>query len=74
MNGTMKQSMQQTMNDMMGGMMNGMMNRAEREACWEEREPALVAKDSRFSTFSMAAVAGSLLLCVGIIVYALFTA
>ena len=74
MNGTMKQTMQQTMNEMVGGMMNGMMNHTERESSYEGMDSALVSEQSNASVFSMAAIAGALLMCAGIVLYAIFTA
>ena len=73
------------MNRMMNGMngMNGMMREtmspvmnstvAHTASC-DAAEPALVSENCKVSSFSLAAFAGTLLLCVGIVVYALLTA
>lgn len=50
------------------------LERRERiESCENEMGIALVAENANCSGFSMAAVAGSLLFCLGTIVYALLT-
>ena len=48
--------------------MNGTMRRNQYEL-----DSKLMAEDCNFSTYSMAAVAGGILLCIGIILYALLT-
>lgn len=48
--------------------MNGSMRRSNYEI-----ESRLMAEDCNFSAYSMAAVAGGILLCLGIVLYALIT-
>ena len=40
---------------------------------YEEQEEALVAENCNASGFSLAAMAGGILMCIGIVVYALLT-
>ena len=70
MNGTMNRSMQEMMTPIMHST-HGTVS-AKKSSC-EMGEPALVAENCKASGFSLAAYAGSVLLCVGIIVYALLT-
>ena len=51
--------------------MNGTMKRENFERF--EIEKNLVSEDCKVSGFSMAAVAGGILLCIGIIIYAVLT-
>jgi|GEM_PF-3907828 len=70
MNGTMNR----TMKEMMNPMMNPTMANTASVASCEAAEPALVSENCKVSNFSLVTFASSLLLCVGIIVYALLTA
>ena len=70
MNGTMNR----TMKEMMNPMMNSTMASTASVATCEMAEPALVSENCKVSNFSLVAFAGSVLLCVGIIVHALLTA
>ena len=73
MNGTMNRNINRNMQEMMS-MMNASTNTvtAQSSAC-EAGEPALVAENCHVSNFSLAAFAASVLLTLGIIVYALLT-
>ena len=63
------------MNRMMGDAMNTMMNSTMMNtASFEAGEGALVSENCKVSNFSLVAFAGGILLCAGIIVYALLTA
>ncbi len=70
MNGTMNRTMKEMMTPMMVSNVNTI---AANSASCEAVEPALVAENCKTSGFSLAAFAGSVLLCLGIIVYALLT-
>ena len=74
MNGTMNKMMRGTMKEMMNPMMSpAVANTASLASC-EAEESALVSENCKVSNFSLAAFASGMLLCVGIIVYALLTA
>ena len=70
MNGTMNR----TMKEMMTPVMQSAVSTASAKpiAC-EAIEAGIVSEDCKASGFSLAAFAGSVLLCLGIIVYALLT-
>lgn len=71
MNGTMNQTMNGMMRESMSPVMNAKMVRTD--SC-EVEQGALVSENCKVSSFSLIAFAGTLLLCVGIVVYALLTA
>ncbi|MBO5939407.1 MAG: hypothetical protein J6Q82_07960 [Clostridia bacterium] len=70
MNGTMNQTMKGMVTPMMQSKVNTISTNA---AACEAIEPALVAENCKASAFSLATFAGSVLLCLGIIAYALLT-
>ena len=71
MNGTMNQ----TMKEMMTPMMQSAMNKIQVKAIpCEAVEAGVISEECRGAGFSLAAFAGSVLLCLGIIVYALIGA
>ena len=70
MNGTMNRSMQEMMNPIMHSAQGTI---SAKKSSFEMGESPLVAENCKTSGFSLAAFAGSVLLCVGIIVYALLT-
>ena len=70
MNGTMNRNMKDMMSTMMTSTATAM--KVQTTTC-ESGEPALVAENCNVSNFSLAAFAGSILLTLGIIAYALLT-
>ena len=69
MNGTMNRTMKETMKETM----NCSLKASMRPVSYEGDE-AVVSENCNFSAYSMAAVAGGILLCIGIVLYALLTA
>ena len=66
--------MNRTMKEMMTPVMQSTVNTiSTKTVSCEAIEPALVSENCKSSAFSLAAFAGSVLLCVGIIVYALLS-
>ncbi len=49
--------------------MNGTIERKN----YEQMEDEMISKNCNFSGYSMATVAGGILLCIGIVVYAILT-
>ena len=77
MNGTMNRMMNGTMKEMMNVRTPIMTSTAatnSTSAPCEAAQPALISETCHASSFSLAAFAGSVLLCLGILVYAILTA
>ncbi len=53
--------------------MNGIMKRNKYETYYENTDDQLMPDGCNFSGYSMAAMAGGILLCLGIILYAILT-
>lgn len=70
MNGTMNRTMKEMMTPVMQSAVNTVSTKSV--AC-EAIEAGIVSENCKGSGFSLAAFAGSVLLCLGIIVYALLT-
>ena len=70
MNGTMNRTMKEMMTPVMQSAVSTVSTKSV--AC-EAIEAGIVAENCKGSGFSLAAFAGSVLLCLGIIVYALLT-